>query len=505
MQFAEKNVSQNISDNLHNDKIIHIETLGCRLNQIESEGAAGFFSDAGFTVKMSGITAREKQNENVIIAIINTCTVTAKAEQKARRIIRLLLKKYINALIVVTGCYAQVNRKEISAIDERVLVLPGLIKSRLTEVPLMIKALLAEQTQTPFEIYKSIKPVLENSILKNEKSGTSENPFLLSTDTFLHHSRASLKIQDGCNNRCSYCEICLARGSSVSLEAEEVLKRVISLKEAGNKEIVLTTVNIAQYRSEYEGRTLNAAGLLELLLKKTDGVSFRFSSLYPQIIDEHFAELLKDTRVRPHFHLSVQSGSDEILEKMNRPYKAEQVLNAVRLLKKVRPDCFTACDIIAGFPGETDDDFEQTLNLVKECGFTYVHAFPFSPRPGTKAYTMKPKVPESTTQKRVQKLLDYSVKSKVDYVNSICNTVRTAIVETSHSKNVALKTVDSHNAGSDTVFFNAVTDNFLHCKVECPAFKMPEACQEVKIKILKPLEDEIKNNSELEVYAQLCS
>ena len=495
MLFAEKNVSQNISDNL-SDKIIHIETLGCRLNQIESEGAASVFSDSGFTVKMTGITAREKENENVIIAILNTCTVTAKAEQKARRLIRLLLKKYFNALIIVTGCYAQVNRKEISAIDSRVLVLPGLIKSRLVNVPAMIKSVFAESNKSPSEISEKIKAVLKNSILKNEKEKTSENPFLLSTDTFLHHSRASLKIQDGCNNRCSYCEICIARGSSVSLEAEEVLKRVESLKEAGNKEIVLTTVNIAQYRSEYNGRVIDITGLLELLLKKTNGVSFRFSSLYPQIIDEKFALLLKDARVRPHFHLSVQSGSDEILKKMNRPYGSEAVEKATRILRMTRPDCFLACDIIAGFPGETDEDFEKTLDLVKNSGFTYVHAFPFSPRPDTKAYTMKPKVPEAVTQKRVQKLLDYSVKAKTDYINSVCGTIREAIVETSHSKNV-LKEYE----GKKIVY--AVTDNFLHCIVDCGENEIPESSSVIKIKIVKPLSDMIEKNDEMEALAQL--
>ncbi|MBR5932959.1 MAG: tRNA (N(6)-L-threonylcarbamoyladenosine(37)-C(2))-methylthiotransferase MtaB [Treponema sp.] len=501
MLCAVKSVFQNISDK----KTVHIETLGCRLNQIESEGAADFFSKGGFNVVMKGITASDNVDEKVILALINTCTVTAKAEQKARRIMRLLLKKYPSALVLVTGCYAQVAKKEIESIDKRILVLPGRVKSRLIEIPALVNDVInlkktdAELTGGNIQISEKIKKIIENKICLKPVSDTSENPFLLSSDTFLHHSRASLKIQDGCNNRCSYCEICIARGLSVSLDAGEVLNRVLKLKEAGHREIVITTVNAAQYRSEYEGQSIDIAGLLELLLKKTKDVSFRFSSLYPQIIDEKFSELLKDKRVRPHFHLSVQSGSDNVLKNMNRPYKAEQVLKAVMLLKKARPDCFTACDIIAGFPGETDEDFEKTVKLVKECGFTYVHAFPFSPRPNTKAYSMKPHVPEAVTQKRVQKLLDYSVKAKIDYINSICGTVRTAIVETSHSK-ILKKGISD---GKEII--NAVTDNFLHCRVECTKGQLPEAGEEVDIEIILPLEDEIKKNAEMEVHAKLCS
>lgn len=479
------------------NKKIHIETLGCRLNQIESESVAAFFSDDGFTVAMKSITSKDKEDSDCVLCVVNTCTVTAKAEQKARRIIRLLLKKYPSSIVVVTGCYAQVNKEEISAIDERVVVLPGRVKSRLADVPSIVSSVLIESENNVELIQKKIKEHLESKVLFKPVTDTSENPFKLSTDTFLHHSRSSIKIQDGCNCRCSYCEICIARGKSVSLEVSEVLKQVEKLIAAGQKEIVITTVNIAQYKSEYEGKIVDIAGLLEILLNKTKGVSFRFSSLYPQIVDERLCELIKDERVRPHFHLSVQSGSDEVLLKMNRPYKAQAVIDACNRLKAAKKNPYLACDIIAGFPGERDEDFKATMNLIKECGFTWVHAFPFSPRPNTVAFTMKPKVPEFVTGKRVDELLEYSFESKINYINSLKGTVHKAIVETSHNLN-ALKIRD----GKKVV--HAVSDNFLHCVVLIDDGKeIPFAGSEVDVEIVSPLVDEIKRNGEQEVLARL--
>lgn len=479
------------------NKKIHIETLGCRLNQIESESVAAFFSDDGFTVAMKSITSKDKEDSDCVLCVVNTCTVTAKAEQKARRIIRLLLKKYPSSIVVVTGCYAQVNKEEISAIDERVVVLPGRVKSRLADVPSIVSSVLIESENNVELIQKKIKEHLESKVLFKPVTDTSENPFKLATDTFLHHSRSSIKIQDGCNCRCSYCEICIARGKSVSLEVSEVLKQVEKLIAAGQKEIVITTVNIAQYKSEYEGKIVDIAGLLEILLNKTKGVSFRFSSLYPQIVDERLCELIKDERVRPHFHLSVQSGSDEVLLKMKRPYKAQAVIDACNRLKAAKKNPYLACDIIAGFPGERDEDFKATMNLIKECGFTWVHAFPFSPRPNTVAFTMKPKVPEFVTGKRVDELLEYSFESKINYINSLKGTVHKAIVETSHNLN-ALKIRD----GKKVV--HAVSDNFLHCVVLIDDGKeIPFAGSEVDVEIVSPLVDEIKRNGEQEVLARL--
>lgn len=483
---------------------IHFETLGCRLNQIESESAARFFSDAGFSVEMEGINASSLEDKDVVLCVVNTCTVTTKAEQKARRIIRLLLKKYPSAVFVITGCYAQVEPEELKKIDSRIAVLPGMKKARLADLPELLRNSLnkgdfsaesfAEFIQnTLFDLQeKSVKPVSAKIADGDNISGNIiENPFRLSTDTFLSHSRSSLKIQDGCDCHCTYCRIHIARGKSVSLDAQEVLNRVNELKKAGQKEVVITTVNIGHYRSTYEGKKINFTDLLEILLKKTSGISFRLSSLYPEIVDEHFAEIIKDERVCPHFHISLQSGSDRILHLMKRPYKSEQVYKAIALLKQAKNKPFLACDIIAGFPGETDEDFEQTVNLVNHAEFTWIHAFPFSARPGTEAYSMKPKIPQAVAGKRVEKLLDIACKNKIKYISELCGSAVTAIAEKPFSK-----------AGK--TFFRAVTENFLHCIVElADGQEIPASGAEIRVKLEKVLEDEIKGGKEEEVFAKL--
>jgi len=466
---------------------ILFETLGCRLNQIESESAARFFVEAGFSVTMEVPSASSPVQCSIVLCVVNTCTVTQKAEQKARREIRLLLEKCPDAAIIVTGCYAQLSAKEIGALSERIAVLPGQCKDRLADVPVLLKGInrfyaagFAETLRTSL----FARPV--------PKQGIAELSFRLATDTFLAHSRSSIKIQDGCNNSCSYCAIHIARGHSVSLSVPEVLDRVKALQYAGQHEVVFTTVNIAQYRGEYNGRYLDFTEMLALLLKETSGISFRISSLYPELVDERFCEVVSDCRVRPHFHISVQSGSNKVLAAMNRKYTASDIAASVELLRKAKGNPFFACDVIAGFPGESDDDFAQTMELCRTCGFAYVHAFPFSARPGTIAASMKPKVPQSVAGSRVKQLTDFAVRSKIDYIDSYRGKIVSAIVESSKIRPVP--------AGNMNMI-NAVTENFLHCKVPC-SVNVPSPGEEIRVRIVRPLKESIQNGSELEAEAE---
>ena len=497
---------------LKNTKI-HFETLGCRLNQIESESAARFFADAGFSVSMEGLTASMQEDLQTVLCIVNTCTVTTKAEQKARRLIRLLLKKYPHSAVVITGCYAQVEPAELLAIDSRISVLPGQNKGRLADLPVLLKESLLSSEKTagdfnPVEFAHKLQKTLffTGKAIVNEpekikqtkfvpvKAGTAEKPFRLSTDTFLSHSRSSLKIQDGCNCQCTYCRIHIARGNSVSLDAQEVIKRVQELKNAGQKEVVITTVNIGQYSSVWEGRKINFTDLLELLLQKTQGISFRLSSLYPEIVDERFARIIKDSRVCPHFHLSIQSGSDRILKLMKRPYLVDRVYRAIELLRQAKENPFIACDIIAGFPGETDEDFEQTLNLARWAEFTWIHAFPFSARPGTEAWFMKNKVPQSVAGRRVNQLLNLAIENKIRYIKNL---------EGRNFKAIAEKPLVLSDGSLSSRLFRAVSENFLHCIVDCQNLEIPEQGCEFNLKIERVLEAEIKKGEEAEVFAVL--
>ncbi len=470
---------------------VHFETLGCKLNQVESEGIAKFFTDEGFECTMTPFSAATEQNSQVSVCVVNTCTVTTKSEQKARRIIRLLLTKCPQSIVVVTGCYAQLGEKEIRAIDPRICVLGGQMKGFMTNLPSLVKKYgdlipqeKAEAIQKHFDELKNVK---ENNIIFH--------PFKLETTTFLNHSRASIKIQDGCNCQCTYCAIRLARGKSVSLDAEEVIKRVAEMEKSGQKEVVITTVNIGQYVSTYKGETVNFARLLKLLLENTSAIAFRISSLYPEIVNEEFAQIVKNPRVRPHFHISIQSGSDDILEKMKRPYKIEKVYSAVKYLRQAKENPFLACDIIAGFPGETEEDFNCTMKMLEDLNFTFVHAFPFSARPNTEAYNMRPMVPNSVAGERVKCLEKFNEVHKGQYISALVGKEIPAVCETVHRRKIM----------KDKIIVHAVSENFIHCQLVFDAddTNIPPAGKEVMLKIVRPLE-KFEVTGESEVLAVLC-
>lgn len=470
---------------------IRIETLGCRLNQIESEASARFFVDAGFSVDMGLISAQIPSDPELKLCIINTCAVTQKAEQKARRIIRLVIKKFENASVIVTGCYAQLSPKEICKIDSRICVIGGQVKSRIALVPSMFKKYIQEHTEwNPTDFSSIITTEITNKAV--EKKDFPEDAFKLSTTSFLSHSRASLKIQDGCNNSCSYCAIHVARGHSVSLPVETAIKRVQELEEKGQDEVVITTVNIGQYKGEYKGSYLNFAQLLKLLLENTSKINFRISSLYPEVVTDEFCEIIKDDRVCPHFHLSVQNGSDKILKLMNRNYLRNDVISAVKKLRLAKTNPFIACDIITGFPGETKEDFIQTFDLCEKCSFSWIHAFPFSERPGTAACDLPNKVPQETSGERAKRLTEWAISNKINYVNQFTGQQMDAVLETVRRPSILTDK-------SSKKIYHAVTKNFIHCEIISE--KDVPVNKNVKIVIQKSLEERIIKGGEIEALA----
>lgn len=471
---------------------IKIETLGCRLNQIESEAAGRFFLDKGFHVDMSSTTATSVENTEVCLAILNTCTVTQKAEQKARRIIRLMLKKYPQAAVLVTGCYAQLSKEEILKMDQRICVIGGQIKSRIEEVPVLLQSFLNDSWSADTFAKKVQSEITDKIVVK---PGFPEQAFKLSASSFVAHSRASLKIQDGCNSNCSYCAIHMARGHSVSLDVQTAIDRVKELEALGHSEVVLTTVNIGQYKGVWKDGYCNFTGLLKLLLENTSTISFRISSLYPEVVDDEFCKVIADKRVRPHFHISVQSGSDAVLKNMNRVYKSKAVLDACNKIKSAKNNPFLACDIITGFPGETTEDFEQTMDLCKKCNFGWIHAFPFSERPGTVAATLKNKVPQSVSGERAKQITEWAINQKITYIEQWCGVELEAILETC-KRPVAM----SGGAANQIYIYHLMTENFIHCEIQSP--KILELNKQVKIKIIKPLPDRITKGGEIEALAQ---
>ncbi len=431
------------------------------MNQIESESIGRCFSDSGYTCQMGGITSKTENSDDVAVSIINTCTVTAKAEQKARRTMRLLLDKYPKGIVIVTGCYAELDKKDIENLDPRICVVKGTQKDLLAKYPDFFKTIEENSVQD----IKAKTNDFFNSLQLTVSQTPAKRSFVLSTDTFMQHSRPSIKIQDGCNFRCSYCRICLARGESFSLNHNEVLARVKALEEANNVEVVVTGINLSLYISD----DLNFAGLMQFLLDNTSTINFRLSSLHPQMVTDELCTVLDNSRIRNHFHISIQSGSDDILQKMARPYKAQVVTNAIKKLRAIKPDSFIACDIIAGFPTETEEDFNATKSLCIENNITWIHAFPFSARPETVAFDMTPKVPQHTSNKRVKELTDIAITNKKAYIESCIGKTYTGIVEKFRKNDIHI-----------------VTENFLHVTVDPKTIKNSEslAGKEVLVEIV---------------------
>jgi threonylcarbamoyladenosine tRNA methylthiotransferase MtaB len=371
-----------------------IQTLGCKLNQLESEAITDAFLCAGFEP-----TDIEPTDQTPSVVIVNTCTVTSKADQKARRVIRKALRDYPKSRVLVTGCYAQLNSEDLLKLDEgkkkRLFVIK---KDCIIDLPYSFKE-------------NKIDDILEN-FTGSPQPKTVERVFQFNPKSFSAHTRSFLKIQDGCNNHCAYCRIRLARGASVSLDADEVLSR-LQVLEKSHTEAVLTGVNISQYRDEKKAP--NLARLLEYLLSGTEEIALRLSSLAPDSIDEKLADVLANKRIRPHFHLSIQSCSKKILEKMGRSYNGEIIENAVALLRRAKADPFLACDIITGFPGETEKEFKETFDLCKKLDFAWIHVFPYSKRPGTAAFLFAETLHETEVTRRVGLFTNLAQQGRADY------------------------------------------------------------------------------------------
>ena len=387
---------------------VAFQTFGCKLNQLETESLADEFRRKG-----ASIVELEDEAE---LYVLNTCTVTSKAEQKARRLIRSLLCEREASFVLVTGCYAQLESAALSALsaDGRLLVVKGEDKASI----LALADFLGESCACPAEMPELIRRWRRDEYIARDGYAASptayplRDPFAFEPESFAFHSRPSLKIEDGCNNRCSYCRVCLARGKAVSLDAPEVLARLRHLEEAGAPEAVLAGVNLSHYSS----KGLNFSGLLRYLLDGTSRIALRLSSYEPDRVDPEFLEVFAEPRIRPHVHFAIQSGSDSVLARMGRAYRHDDILASCEALRGARRDPFLACDLIVGFPGETDEEFADTARLAEELGFSWIHAFPFSPRPGTKAFDMKPRVPERVAGERAAVLGELGRKGRAAYI-----------------------------------------------------------------------------------------
>ena len=367
---------------------VYVYTLGCRVNQCESESVAHAFSVEGWEVL--------NDYRKADLVVVNTCTVTSKAEQKARRMIRLFA---VQCPTLVTGCYTD---KELLKISDNVLLLPISRKAELLKLPEIIK----ENGTCPLD-----------DILKHFADGKYNincNAFDFDASDFSYHCRSYLKIQDGCDNNCGYCRTHIARGKSVFLNSDTVVERALAIEKAGYHEIILTGVNLTMY--DHGGNGLG--GLLEKLLDNLGSdIRIRLSSMEPDHIDKRLIACLKDFRMQPYFHIPIQSASDKVIHRVNRNYSNEHLKMVIDEIRKVKDDPLLACDIITGLPSEEDEDFEITKRFLDENGFSLFHVFPFSPRPDTSLFRAKDRVSESIRDRRAAILREMSKNKYAEYVS----------------------------------------------------------------------------------------
>lgn len=406
----------------HTKPIVSILTLGCKVNQYETQALKEKFIASGYEI------GEEEGFANVYV--INTCTVTGLSDRKSRQYIRRVKRINPDSITAVIGCYAQVSPEEASAIEGVNIVAGTNEKNNLVEYienykrdrEIDTKERVQEKLQ---DVECHIKPLEE--LTEYEESG-----IITSMDS---RTRAFIKIQEGCNRFCSYCIIPYARGSVRSRAKEEIVKEAKSLIEKGFKELVLTGINAALYGTE-EGFSKETAGIsgIEMIVKALDNLPgdfrIRLSSLEPTVINAQYVKnLLQYKKLCPHLHLSLQSGSDQILNAMNRNYDSAEYLEIVNILKDHDRGYGITTDIIVGFPGETEENFRQSIQLVEQVGFCKVHVFKYSKRQGTKAADMKVHLSPEVKGKRSALLIETGEQASKAFCLKNKGMRRTVLIE----------------------------------------------------------------------------
>ena len=368
------------------NKTAGIFTLGCKVNQYESQAIAEQLERAGFEILPPSNTCDAY--------VINTCTVTAESDRKARQFIRRAISKNPSAVVVVTGCMAQTAAHEVASISGVDAVVGNTDK--------LLAATLVQ---------KLVCDGIKNTVPEIYVDDINSADFEKMSITRFDRTRAYIKIEDGCESRCTYCIIPSTRGKIRSKPHAQVIDEVRALTENGCREVVLTGIETASY-----GKDLGDTDLASLLcdVDAIDGIGrVRLGSLDPSLIKRDFVEKIAPLRsLAPHFHLSLQSGSSRVLALMKRKYNADQAMRAIELLREYIPNAKFTTDIIVGFPGETEADFEQTVEFVKKAEFLTAHVFPYSKRTGTPAALMPDQVSKQEKSRRLHKLIQIEARSR---------------------------------------------------------------------------------------------
>lgn len=380
-------------------KKVTFKTLGCRLNLYETDALASKFRERGY------VTDGDFETSDAEIVVINTCTITNQSDKKSREYIARARRR--GALVVVTGCMAEQYREIVADERDVAVIVDNKHKNRI------------------FDIVEARLNGLDVDVEDFEGNVFDYSP---AKDTF--HTRSIVKIQDGCNNFCSYCIVPYVRGRAVSRPLEEVLDNIRTELEYGFKEIVLTGVNISKYNSDGVG----FEDLIKRILEIDGDFRLRIASIEPDDFSDGFVELFRNPKLAPHIHLCLQSGSNDVLKRMHRHYKREDFFEIVDKFRSVVPDFNVTTDIIVGFPGETDDDFVLTLDAARRIGFGHIHAFKYSRRRNTKADKMPDQVDEKIKTQRSKVLRELSDELTANYLQSMVGKRQRMLSETLDKK-----------------------------------------------------------------------
>jgi threonylcarbamoyladenosine tRNA methylthiotransferase MtaB len=394
---------------MENKKKVAFYTLGCKLNFSETSTIARNFQDEGFD--------RVDFEEVADMYVINTCSVTENADKQFKQIVKKAMKLNDKAFIAAVGCYAQLKPEELASVDGVDLVLGATEKFKITDYI--------------------------NDLTKNDRSEVhsceiEEADFYVGSYSIGDRTRAFLKVQDGCDYKCTYCTIPLARGISRSDALENVLKNASEISKQNIKEIVLTGVNIGDYGKGEFGNKKHEHTFLDLVkaLDEVEGIErLRISSIEPNLLKNETIEFVSQSRTFvPHFHIPLQSGSNEILKKMKRRYLREVYTERVAKIREVMPHACIGVDVIVGFPGETDEDFLETYHFLNEMDISYLHVFTYSERDNTEAATMDGVVAMNVRSKRSKMLRGLSVKKRRAFYESQIGTNRTVLFESENKE-----------------------------------------------------------------------
>ncbi len=419
-------------------KGFYVQNFGCRATQADGAAIGRQFREQGLT--------RARSTHDAGIVVLNTCTVTAAADQDARAAIRRIHRENPDCKIVVTGCYAQRAPEEIASLSGVTQVVGNSHKHQLAELVLHA----SQPAQTDLV---QLSPTPNHKLFVSDIFAHTELLAAPVFDATAERTRPNLKVQDGCNNRCSFCVIPYVRGQSRSLPLQRVLAEVNSLVEAGYREVVISGINLGRWGRDLSP-SLRFEELVRAILSETLLEKLRISSVEPMDWSDQLIEIMEDSpRIAKHAHVPMQSGSDRMLRLMHRKYRPWHYRAKVEKIRKAIPTAAIGADVMVGFPGESDADFDETRQMIADLPLTYLHVFTYSPRPGTPAATMRGQVPLHVARERNSILRELSEKKKLEFMLSFIGGPLDAIT---------LNTPPSEPAGD---FTEALTDNFLKLRL----------------------------------------